>query len=118
MEPDSSPGEPVPDNRLWKCAKCGEVIETQFDSCWKCSEPRQGNISEATTNDPEAPAWRLAHRIFRGDPYSWDELFSEATEFATDLGPDRVVNLSHSTDKQEALVVVWYWTDVAVTPAD
>ena len=22
---------------MWTCAKCGEKIEDQFDSCWKCS---------------------------------------------------------------------------------
>ena len=24
----------------WTCPKCGEVIEAQFSSCWKCGEPR------------------------------------------------------------------------------
>jgi hypothetical protein len=23
---------------MWTCKKCGEQIEDQFDSCWKCSE--------------------------------------------------------------------------------
>jgi hypothetical protein len=23
---------------MWTCPKCGEEIEDQFDSCWKCSE--------------------------------------------------------------------------------
>jgi hypothetical protein len=27
---------------MWTCPKCGEKIEDQFDSCWKCAaEPKQ-----------------------------------------------------------------------------
>lgn len=25
---------------MWKCSKCGELMEEQFDSCWKCQAPR------------------------------------------------------------------------------
>lgn len=24
----------------WRCAKCGEQLEGQFTSCWKCGAPR------------------------------------------------------------------------------
>jgi hypothetical protein len=24
---------------MWKCQKCGEEIEDQFESCWKCAGP-------------------------------------------------------------------------------
>jgi hypothetical protein len=24
---------------MWKCPKCGECLENQFDSCWKCAKP-------------------------------------------------------------------------------
>jgi len=23
---------------MWKCPKCGECLEDQFDSCWKCAK--------------------------------------------------------------------------------
>ena len=26
--------------RPWKCPKCGEMSESQFDSCWKCGAVR------------------------------------------------------------------------------
>jgi hypothetical protein len=27
---------------MWTCPKCGEMLEDQFDSCWKCAaEPEQ-----------------------------------------------------------------------------
>jgi len=25
----------------WKCSKCGEELESQFTSCWKCRTPKQ-----------------------------------------------------------------------------
>ena len=31
---------------MWTCPKCGEKIENQFDSCWKCAaEPKQTDVS-------------------------------------------------------------------------
>jgi hypothetical protein len=27
---------------MWSCPKCGEEIEDQFDSCWKCAGAMQG----------------------------------------------------------------------------
>jgi hypothetical protein len=27
----------------WKCPKCGEMSEPQFDSCWKCGTAREQN---------------------------------------------------------------------------
>jgi hypothetical protein len=27
----------------WKCSKCGEISEPQFDSCWKCGAAKKGD---------------------------------------------------------------------------
>lgn len=27
---------------MWKCKKCGEVLEDTFDSCWQCNTPDDG----------------------------------------------------------------------------
>lgn len=32
--------EPPPGGAPWTCPKCGETIEAQFTSCWKCSAAR------------------------------------------------------------------------------
>jgi hypothetical protein len=32
--PYSVPGE------TWTCSRCGEQLEAQFESCWKCGAPR------------------------------------------------------------------------------
>ena len=54
---------------------------------------------------------RVEFRIFRGTFNSWEDLFTEAAEFATSLGRERLINISHSEDKNEGVVTVWYWAD-------
>lgn len=41
---------------------------------------------------------------------SWESVFSEAAEFATSIGPELVVSISHSCDHHTAIVTVWYWS--------
>jgi hypothetical protein len=50
-------------------------------------------------------------RVFRGAWASWQQLFSEAAEFASRLGPRRLINISHSEDTNEGVVAVWFWDD-------
>lgn len=59
---------------MWKCKKCGEEIEDQFDSCWKCEQPvearplaspvkkQQPTVSqnmEVTVTDIKMPFWSM-----------------------------------------------------------
>jgi hypothetical protein len=30
---------------MWSCANCREVIEDQFDSCWRCGCSREGKLN-------------------------------------------------------------------------
>lgn len=30
---------------MWTCPKCGEVLENQFDSCWKCAENQSAMVT-------------------------------------------------------------------------
>ena len=59
----------------------------------------------------ETPNWRLSYRVFRGIWASWEELFKQAADFANELGPERVVSISHPEDKDDGVVAVWYWTE-------
>ena len=54
---------------------------------------------------------RVAFEIFRGTFTSWEALFAEAAEFASRIGPERLISISHSEDKQEGVVTVWYWAE-------
>jgi peptidoglycan/LPS O-acetylase OafA/YrhL len=37
---------------MWKCPKCNENIEDQFDSCWKCAGPEQPFVNVLEQEDP------------------------------------------------------------------
>lgn len=53
---------------------------------------------------------RMSYRTFRGTFSTWDDLFAQASDFATHLGETRVVNISHSCSGSDGVVTVWYWT--------
>ena len=95
---------------MWTCAKCGEAIEDQFDACWKCSTARSADAA-STATPASKPAWRMSYKVFRGTLATWEALFTEAAEFATYIGPERVISISHSEDNDDGVVAVWYWTD-------
>ena len=66
-------------------------------------------------------AWDQARfEVFRGTLTSWHTLFSEAAAFASSVGRDRVISISHSEDQNEGVVTVWYWAEQTRTtePAD
>jgi len=99
---------------MWTCKKCGEKVEDQFGSCWRCSTPkdRAGVIGTPVAGEDagKAQKWRMAYRVFRGTFATWESLFAEAAQFATEIGPERVVSFSHSEDRSDGVVTVWYWT--------
>ena len=99
---------------MWTCAKCGEKIEDQFDSCWRCSTSKGVTAATETPvvegSEDKTQKWRMAYRMFRGTLTTWDDLFAEAAQFATEIGSERVVSISHSADHSKGVVTVWYWT--------
>jgi hypothetical protein len=61
---------------MWKCQVCGEEIEDQFDSCWKCAEKTV--IAEDERADPleclrcESNMKYLAQKVFRSGAFLGD----------------------------------------------
>ena len=51
----------------------------------------------------------VKYEVFRGTLATWETLFREASEFATSIGRDRLINISHSCDHSNGVVTVWYW---------
>lgn len=64
---------------------------------------------------PSLPVVRF--EVFRGTFASWDALFEQAAEFATRVGRDRLITISHSEDKDDGVIAVWYWEDASREPA-
>lgn len=54
---------------------------------------------------------KVKFKMFRGVFASWDKLFTQASEFATKIGRDKVINISHSDSHSDGVVTVWYWSD-------
>jgi hypothetical protein len=50
-------------------------------------------------------------RIFQSSFSSWTALFQEAADFAGTLPTDRLITVSHSCDKGDGVVCVWFWAD-------
>ena len=63
---------------MWKCSKCGETIEDQFDSCWKCA-------AQATQTSPPKVAtltWRdYASAVFVAYLIPWLAILLRAVLF-------------------------------------
>jgi hypothetical protein len=57
------------------------------------------------------PTRKVAYEVFRGTFATWDHLFREAAEFADRVGKERLISISHSEDKDDGVVAVWYWAD-------
>lgn len=47
--------------------------------------------------------------IIRGTIASWSELMTRAAAFATEIGRERLITISHSEDKDDGVIAVWYW---------
>ena len=53
----------------------------------------------------------LQFKVFRSTVSTWNTLFEQASKFATSIGQERVVNITtSSTNSNEGIVVVWYWS--------
>jgi hypothetical protein len=52
---------------------------------------------------------RVQYKVFRGVFSTWETLFLQASEFASAVGRDRLISISHSCDHSDGVVTVWYW---------
>jgi len=43
---------------MWECPECGEEIEDQFDSCWKCAEGKLSPEDARLLADSDSPIMR------------------------------------------------------------
>jgi hypothetical protein len=54
---------------------------------------------------------QVRFETFRSSFQTWDRLFEDAARFASGLGRDRLITISHSADNNIGVVTVWYWAD-------
>lgn len=51
----------------------------------------------------------VKYEVFRGVFSSWNQLFKDASEYASHLEAGKLISISHSADHSDGVVVVWYW---------
>jgi len=56
-------------------------------------------------------------RMFGGTLTTWESLFQGAADFASRIGPERLINISHSDNHGRGIVVVWYWSEAPAAAA-
>jgi len=64
---------------------------------------------EEGRKDDLASAPVLGYEVFRGAWISWGELFRQAADFASRIGGERLLGISHSCDRTDGVVTIWYW---------
>ena len=95
---------------MWICPNCGTSNGEGLEDCLKCSYARPSSISQpSVVVEPEIRSPQVRFEMFRGRLATWDSLFSDAAAFATLIGHERVISISHSADQGDGVVTVWYW---------
>ncbi|MBB4636385.1 zinc ribbon domain-containing protein [Longimicrobium terrae] len=100
------------------CPNCQTSIRSDHPYAWcsKCGAPLPAEL-KAGLNLPATakPVERkitgpqVGFRVFSSGMLSWEELFADAARFASSVGRDQLINISHSEDDNEGVVTVWYW---------
>ena len=49
------------------------------------------------------------HRVFESTFKSWDDLCEEAGQFASEVGREKLINISVAYSHSTGVIVVWYW---------
>jgi hypothetical protein len=115
---------PLPRRRR-KCPNCGEWVPPRGEEPAPAlavaagakdlsEEELRARVEEAVAERDGAagPVARFAdYKMFRSRLSPWESLFQQAADFATQVGPGRLISISHSQDDGEALVTVWYWRE-------
>jgi hypothetical protein len=52
---------------------------------------------------------QVRFQIFRSTTRPWEQLFGDAAKFATAIGLERLIGISHSHEGTIGVVTVWYW---------
>jgi hypothetical protein len=102
IEPSKTSGPPQPN------ADAAVEGGTPEPSSNEAELDGQKSVVQGNARDAEAlPEVRF--EIFRSGMSSWESLFTEAADFASQIGPEDLINISHSEDSNEGIVTVWYW---------
>ena len=52
---------------------------------------------------------QVCFQMFHSTTQPWETMFSQAAQFATSVGLERLIGISHSHEGTIGVVTVWYW---------
>lgn len=62
---------------MWKCKKCNEEVEEQFEICWNCSHDKSGNIVINKTDEKEINVYETLENLRKAQP----KVIKQANEY-------------------------------------
>lgn len=87
---------------IWSCLNCHHLNDLSALDCVKCGFAKPAPASGTSTR-------HVGFEVFRGTLTTWDALFASAAELATKIGPENLITISHSADRNQGVVTVWFW---------
>jgi len=54
---------------------------------------------------------RVRFKTFESQFATRQKILQMAADFATQLGPERLINITHSEDRDDEVVTIWYWEE-------
>jgi hypothetical protein len=82
------------------------AVAMQFTDLNNDGIPR--NISRSAIK-PRVLVMRVQFKTFESQFLTRQKMLQKAAEFATQMGPERLINVTHSEDHHESFITVWYW---------
>jgi hypothetical protein len=68
-------------------------------------------MSAAKEKHRKASPMRVRFKTFESQFATRQKILQMAAEFATQLGPERLINITHTEDRDDEVVTIWYWED-------
>ena len=89
----------------WTCQNCQtEIDNDSFEICWHCNAEKYSSSNSVHSISPYP---QVTFKVFRGTFSTWNELFTDASSFASSLTPEQLINISHSVNDSDGVVTVW-----------
>jgi hypothetical protein len=61
---------------------------------------------------------RITFKSFDSKLASREKLFKAAVDFANKVDPQKLITITHSEDRDNIVITIWYWTDEADKTAE
>jgi hypothetical protein len=96
---------------MWTCSKCGEKIEDQFDSCWKCAA--ETNQIPASIQQPKLRWFHYVIAVIVAYSLPW--LAIMLSPFLSERGVNDVVSNYRGDESNHPIIWIGMLVPAAIT---